>query len=222
MFLWSFPSMPRGIHLFTFKNHQSRGSISDKQSKTKLYGWSECNETETKLVKINQQISLTTWRRRCGPGSVSAAAPQCCTAPPQRHWSRQSLPWAGGRRWSGSPGHGTHICSGIELRPQTGVEQPWTHDSVGQWEWQSMVLTWRLRSECPVRSQPGLGWTYLPTVDLCLNRTLRIRELHSCLKDTPTLVWVCEQGAPPSGQGCSFLSARQGCAWWQGDHGGTS
>lgn len=130
-----FSQHAQGIHLFTFKNHQSRGSISDKQSKTKLYGWSECNETETKLVKINQQISLTTWRRRCGPGSVSAAAPQCCTAPPQRHWSRQSLPWAGGRRWSGSPGHGTHICSGIELRPQTGVEQPWTHDSERQWEW---------------------------------------------------------------------------------------
>lgn len=58
---------------------------------------------------------LTIWRRRCGPGSVSAAAPRCCTAPPQRRWSRRSRRWAAGRGWSGSHVHGSHTWSALRL-----------------------------------------------------------------------------------------------------------
>lgn len=63
---------------------------------------------------------LTIWHRRCGPGNVSAAAPLCCTGPPQTRWSRQSLPWAAGRGWTGSHVHGSRTWSMHLLRSKMG------------------------------------------------------------------------------------------------------
>lgn len=62
---------------------------------------------------------LTIWHHHCVPGSVSAAAPQYCRAPPPRRWSKRSLPWAGGRGWTGSPVHGSRIWAVITLRSET-------------------------------------------------------------------------------------------------------
>lgn len=73
---------------------------------------------------------LTIWHRRCGPGSVSAAAPLCCTAPPLRRWSRRSLLWAAGRGWSGSHVRGSRTWSTLKLGNKMGEAGPAREHSI--------------------------------------------------------------------------------------------